>query len=146
MTSTRSATCGRGLAPGTTAASCPSRYSPNPVRAARRRSFLARAVLSDDHTVICAWRDGRLAGFAVTGPCEPAPDPDPRITSELHSLHVDPGCFRQRIGTNLHSACVGTWRSLEVAAVRLWVVQYNHAGPGLLSKPRLGTQRPAPSG
>ena len=97
----------------------------DPARAARRRSFLARALLSDDHTVICAGDHDQLAGFAVIGPCEPSPDPDPQITSELHSLSVDPGSFRQRIGTSLHSACIEAWRSLPATAARLWVMEYN---------------------
>jgi ribosomal protein S18 acetylase RimI-like enzyme len=56
--------------------------------------------------VFWAGYDAQLAGFAVIGPCQPFPDPDPAITGEMHSLYVDPRCFRQGIGSSLHSACV----------------------------------------
>lgn len=99
----------------------------DPARAQRRRSSLARALLSDDYTVISAGPRGHPAGFALIGPCEPSPDPDPQVTTELHSLYVDPALFRQHIGTSLHEACVQAWRSLPpAAAARLWVMEYNH--------------------
>jgi GNAT superfamily N-acetyltransferase len=98
----------------------------DPARAIGRRAFLARALLCEDYTVICAGHGDYLAGFAVIGPCEPSPDPDPRLTNELHSLYVDPGSFRQRVGTSLHSACIQVWRSLPATAARLWVLEYNH--------------------
>lgn len=97
----------------------------DPARAARRRAVLARALHSADHIVLCARHHNHLAGFAVIGPPEPSPDPDPWLTSELPSLYVDPGSFRQRIGTSLHDTCIKAWQSLPVTAARLWVMEYN---------------------
>jgi GNAT superfamily N-acetyltransferase len=52
------------------------------------------------------------------------PDPDPRVSSEMH-LYVDPGSFRQGVGTDLHRTCVRAWRAASVTTARLWVQDFN---------------------
>ena len=96
----------------------------DPARAERRRADLEFCLAADDRTVLCAWRDERLAGFAVWGPCV-VPDPDPQITTELAGFYVDPASFRQRVGSTLHGTCVQAWQTLPTPKVRLWVSDYN---------------------
>jgi GNAT superfamily N-acetyltransferase len=96
----------------------------DPARAARRRVVLARDLRSTSHIVLCAEQDGRLSAFASIGPWA-LPDPDPQITSELGFFYVDPGSFRQHIGTRLHQACIQAWQNLRVTAARVWVTEFN---------------------
>ncbi len=97
----------------------------DPARTAHHRIVLGRYLASASHTVFCASEGDRLEGFAVIGPCA-IPDHDAQITTELHSLYVDPNRFRQSIGTRLHHACIQAWQAQRVTAARLWVMDYNH--------------------
>lgn len=96
----------------------------DPGLAADHRTAFGRYLASAAHTVLYASHRGLLAGFAVIGPCV-IPDPDAQITTELHSLYVDPSRFRQCIGTRLHDACVQVWQGRQASAARLWVMDYN---------------------
>jgi ribosomal protein S18 acetylase RimI-like enzyme len=96
----------------------------DPAHTAHHRIVLGRYISSDSHTVFCASEGDRLEGFAVIGPCA-IPDHDAQITTELHSLYVDPNRFRQSIGTRLHHACIQAWQAQRVTAARLWVMDYN---------------------
>jgi ribosomal protein S18 acetylase RimI-like enzyme len=96
----------------------------DPAHAARHREAFDHYLRSADHTFRCAWTGELLAGFALIGPTSFA-DPDPRVTSELHSLYVDPDRFRQGIGTRLHDACVRALQVLPATGARLWVMDYN---------------------
>jgi ribosomal protein S18 acetylase RimI-like enzyme len=96
----------------------------DPARADHHRIAFGRYLASADHTVLCASHGDLLAGFAVIGPCI-IPDPDAQITTELHSIYVDPSWFRERIGTKLHDACLQAWQGRQASAARLWVMDYN---------------------
>jgi GNAT superfamily N-acetyltransferase len=95
----------------------------DPVAAARRRQWWDEHLRSADHTVFLAEREGLAVGVAVIGRCR-FPDPEPRVGSEMH-LYVDPGCFRQGVGTSLHATCVRARRAASVALARLWVQDFN---------------------
>ncbi|GAA0249825.1 hypothetical protein GCM10009527_052780 [Actinomadura nitritigenes] len=95
----------------------------DPAKAVARRDYWGRILGSDDHTVFLAHRADRPVGFAMIGACA-HPDPDPRVSSEMH-LYVDPGSFRQGIGTDLHRACVRAWQAASVSTARLWVQDFN---------------------
>lgn len=96
----------------------------DPIQADHHRTAWGRYLVSAGHTVLCASHADLLAGFAVIGPCV-IPDPDAHITTELHSLYVDPSRFRQGIGTRLHDACIQVWQGQQATAARLWVMDYN---------------------
>lgn len=57
--------------------------------------------------VLCALRDGHLAGIASFR----TPPGAPADTVKLFQFHVDPGQWRAGIGTALHTACVEEWRA-----------------------------------
>ncbi|RFU40177.1 GNAT family N-acetyltransferase [Actinomadura logoneensis] len=95
----------------------------DPARATARHNYWARILRSADHTVFIAHKAGNPVGFAMIGACA-HPDPDPRVTSEMH-LYVDPGSFRQGIGTDLHRVCVQAWQAASVTTARLWVQGFN---------------------
>jgi ribosomal protein S18 acetylase RimI-like enzyme len=90
----------------------------------RRTEDYARAIASAERVVRCADLDGHVAGFVMLGPCY-VPDPDPLVGGELYQIHVDPGRFRQGIGTRLHDAAVGVWRDRGVSVGRLWAWEFN---------------------
>ncbi|MEU6913731.1 GNAT family N-acetyltransferase [Streptomyces olindensis] len=70
--------------------------------------------------VLCAVRDGRMAGIA----CFRRQDGEPSGVVKLLQFHVDPDRWRSGIGTALHTACVEEWR---VDGVRTAVLEV-HAG------------------
>jgi ribosomal protein S18 acetylase RimI-like enzyme len=88
-----------------------------PAELARTREGWARAVDSAEAVVLCAERDGEVAGVAAYRVI------DGLMT--LTQLHVSPARWRQRIGAALHSACVGAWQRAGVGAARLEVFQHN---------------------
>lgn len=97
----------------------------DPDRAAQRRARWERSIESGEYTVLCAERDGGLAGIAVTGP-EPE-DPDPLVTAGV-DLYVDPAGFRQGTGRALHTACLHLWEQAKVGRARIWVQDFNARG------------------
>lgn len=68
-------------------------------------------------TVLCAERDGTVAGVAASR----------EIDGVMHltQLHVDPGHWRAGIGTELHAACVASWQRAGVTTARLKVFEHN---------------------
>ncbi|GGS73054.1 GNAT family N-acetyltransferase [Streptomyces violaceus] len=64
------------------------------------------AIGRTDGRVLCAVRDGRMAGIASFRRAEGAP----AGTVKLFQFHVDPGLWRSGIGTALHAACAEEWR------------------------------------
>lgn len=65
------------------------------------------AVEHPDGQVLCAVRDGHLAGIASFR----TPPGAPADTVKLFQFHVDPGQWRTGIGTALHTACAEEWRA-----------------------------------
>jgi ribosomal protein S18 acetylase RimI-like enzyme len=57
--------------------------------------------------VLCVVRDGRIVGIASFRTAEGAPDD----TVKLFQFHVDPGHWREGLGTDLHAACVEEWQA-----------------------------------
>jgi ribosomal protein S18 acetylase RimI-like enzyme len=90
----------------------------------REPSLYEGLVRRPDRTMLCAELDGDVAGFALIGPCH-HPEPDPRVTSQLYQIHVDPERFRLGVGGALHDAALDVWRAAEVTAARLWVWDFN---------------------
>lgn len=86
-----------------------------PEEIARSRSGWAAAVARG--AVLCAVRDGELAGIAAYG------ERDGRM--HLTQLHVLPDRWRGGVGTELHTACVDGWRAAGVAEARLEVFDKN---------------------
>ncbi|WP_406728178.1 GNAT family N-acetyltransferase [Streptomyces sp. GD-15H] len=60
-----------------------------------------------DGQVLCAVRDGHLAGIASFR----TPPGVPADTVKLFQFHVDPGHWRTGVGTALHAACAEEWRA-----------------------------------
>ncbi|MCB5183355.1 GNAT family N-acetyltransferase [Streptomyces antimicrobicus] len=84
---------------------------------ARTRAGWSAAVARPDGMVLCAERDGRLAGVAAF-----------RTDAEgttLTQLHVDPDQWRRGTGTALHEACVTAWRRAGITRARLEVYEHN---------------------
>lgn len=106
------------------AAPLPEEELTDPARTAHHRIVLGRYIASASHIVFCASKGDRLEGFAVIGPCA-IPDQDAQITTELHSLYIDPSRFREGIGTRLHDACIQAWQAQRITTARLWVMDYN---------------------
>ncbi|MBL3667310.1 GNAT family N-acetyltransferase [Streptomyces sp. M2CJ-2] len=71
------------------------------------RARWQEAVERPDGQVLCAVRDGHLAGIASFR----TPPDAPADTVKLFQFHVDPGRWRAGIGTALHTACVEEWRA-----------------------------------
>lgn len=67
--------------------------------------------------VLCAIRDGVVAGVAASGEREGV--------MTLSQFHVDPGRWRCGVGTELHAAVVEGWRKAGVTAARLEVFEEN---------------------
>ncbi|MFC9337475.1 GNAT family N-acetyltransferase [Streptomyces sp. NPDC057020] len=86
-----------------------------PEEIARSRSGWAAAVARG--AVLCAVRDGELAGIAAYG------ERDGRM--HLTQLHVLPARWRGGVGTELHTACVDGWRAAGVTEARLEVFEKN---------------------
>ncbi|MEV6078069.1 GNAT family N-acetyltransferase [Streptomyces sp. NPDC052069] len=84
---------------------------------ARSRDGWSRAVERPDATVLCAERDGALAGIAAYAVRDGI--------MNLTQLHVAPSQWRAGIGTALHSACTDAWRDAGVTAARLEVFAPN---------------------
>ena len=89
-----------------------------------RDGFYAAQIDSPDLDVLCAELDGRVVGFAMSGPCH-YPDPDPEVAVELHHLYVDPDHWRRGVASSLHEECVRRWRAPGVGAARLFVWEFN---------------------
>lgn len=70
--------------------------------------------------------DGRVVGFAVTGPSQDA-DADER-TGELYALYLVPERFGQGIGKRLLDHSLGDLRGRGFRTVTLWVLETNEAG------------------
>lgn len=83
----------------------------------RSRDGWARAIDRADSTVLCAERDGVLAGIAAHAVRDGA--------MRLTQLHVAPAQWRRGIGTELHDACVAAWQRDGVAHARLEVFVHN---------------------
>ncbi|MDV9189718.1 GNAT family N-acetyltransferase [Streptomyces sp. SR27] len=86
-----------------------------PEEVARSRAGWAAAV--GRGTVLCAVRDGEVAGIAAYGEREGV--------MHLTQLHVLPARWRAGVGGELHAACVGIWRAAGVATARLEVFDRN---------------------
>ncbi|APE20856.1 MULTISPECIES: GNAT family N-acetyltransferase [Streptomyces] len=86
-----------------------------PEEIARSRAGWAAAV--DRGAVLCAVRDGEIAGIAAYGEREGL--------MHLTQLHVLPARWRAGIGAELHAACVEKWRAAGVTTVRLDVFDKN---------------------
>ncbi|MFE0103088.1 GNAT family N-acetyltransferase [Streptomyces sp. NPDC059009] len=65
------------------------------------------AIERPDGHVLCAVRDGRVAGLASFR----TPEDAPADTVKLFQFHVDPDLWRTGIGGCLHAACVEEWRA-----------------------------------
>ncbi|MEU1694064.1 GNAT family N-acetyltransferase [Streptomyces hirsutus] len=65
------------------------------------------AVTRPEGRVLCAVRDGHLAGLASFR----TPPDAPAGTVKLFRFHVDPDHWRTGIGTALRTACVEEWRA-----------------------------------
>ncbi|MGW1089237.1 N-acetyltransferase family protein [Streptomyces sp. NPDC002596] len=83
----------------------------------RSRAGWSRAIDRPDATVLCAERDGTLAGIAAYA----VRDGDMTLTQ----LHVAPAHWRTGIGTALHAACVDAWQRAGVDSARLEVFVHN---------------------
>ncbi|WP_306326559.1 GNAT family N-acetyltransferase [Streptomyces venezuelae] len=86
-----------------------------PEEVARSRAGWAAAV--DRGAVLCAVRDGEIAGIAAYGEREGL--------MHLTQLHVLPARWRAGVGAELHAACVENWRAAGVGTVRLDVFDKN---------------------
>ncbi|MFI6108633.1 GNAT family N-acetyltransferase [Streptomyces sp. NPDC051310] len=67
--------------------------------------------------VLCAERDGEVAGVAAFRPADGV--------MTLTQLHVAPAHWRHGIGTELLAACVAAWREEGVTTARLEVFEHN---------------------
>ncbi|MFD3996653.1 GNAT family N-acetyltransferase [Streptomyces sp. NPDC058583] len=86
-----------------------------PEEIARSRAGWAAAV--ERGAVLCAVRDGEVAGIAAYGERDGV--------THLTQLHVLPARWRAGVGTELHAACVDDWRAAGVTEARLEVFEKN---------------------
>ncbi|MEK9522145.1 GNAT family N-acetyltransferase [Streptomyces sp. NPDC087908] len=86
-----------------------------PEEVARSRTAWTAAV--GRGAVLCAVRDGEVAGIAAYGERDGV--------THLTQLHVLPARWRAGIGTELHAACVDRWRTAGVPWARLEVFEKN---------------------
>ncbi|MFG2866213.1 GNAT family N-acetyltransferase [Streptomyces sp. NPDC048338] len=86
-----------------------------PEELSRTRAAWTRAV--EGGAVLCAERDGELAGIAAS-----------RVVDgimTLTQLHVRPDRWRLGVGGELHAACLDAWRAAGVRTARLEVFEKN---------------------
>jgi len=76
-----------------------------------------------EHRTWVAEEDGRVVGFAVTGPSQDA-DADDR-TGELYAVYVDPDRFGTGIGKRLTDHAIADLRERGFRTATLWVLQTN---------------------
>jgi GNAT superfamily N-acetyltransferase len=93
-------------------------------RLREHRHSYAERIGSPGYTVLCAEQDGRVAGFALLGPCHYL-DPHPATISELRLMFVDPDRLRHGVGSRLHDAAVRAWQDAGAVSARLWVWEFN---------------------
>ncbi|MER5307888.1 GNAT family N-acetyltransferase [Streptomyces sp. NPDC002773] len=86
-----------------------------PEEVARSRAGWAAAV--DRGAVLCAVRDGEVAGIAAYGQRDGL--------MHLTQLHVLPARWRAGVGAELHTACTDAWRAAGVTEARLEVFEKN---------------------
>ncbi|MEU6881191.1 GNAT family N-acetyltransferase [Streptomyces sp. NPDC046712] len=86
-----------------------------PEELARTRAGWGRAVERGE--VLCAERDGEMAGVAAYGRVDG--------TMMLTQLHVRPDRWRRGVGAELHAACLDRWRAAGVTGARLEVFEKN---------------------
>ncbi|GGT66143.1 MULTISPECIES: GNAT family N-acetyltransferase [Streptomyces] len=67
--------------------------------------------------VLCAERDGEVAGVAAYRPVDGV--------MTLTQLHVRPDRWRRGVGAELHAACLEAWRAEGVTTARLQVFDRN---------------------
>ena len=103
----------------------------------RSRGGWSRAIDRPDATVLCAERDGTLAGIAAFAVRDGV--------MHLTQLHVSPSHWRTGIGTELHTACVDAWRQAGVDSARLEVFVHNTRAQVLLRRPGLGPRSRPPA-
>ncbi|WP_405580750.1 GNAT family N-acetyltransferase [Streptomyces sp. NBC_01190] len=83
----------------------------------RQRVGTRDAIISREHTVLCAVRGDHLVGFAVLGA---------RFDGDkLFHFHIDPQVWRTGTGTKLHQSCVAVWQAAKVTTARLEVFAPN---------------------
>jgi len=88
-----------------------------PAELERQREGTARAIASQEYTVLCATRQDHIVGFAVLGA---------RFEEDkLFHFHIDPEVWRTGTGSALHHACVAVWQAAKLSAVRLEVFAPN---------------------
>ena len=88
-----------------------------------RRDAWLRALQSGNRTVLCAVREGELAGILSMGePADADVDVDAATTGQLHQIHVRQGSWGQGIGSQLHAAFVLFLRdaSLTAGVLEVW--------------------------
>ncbi|WP_374119451.1 N-acetyltransferase family protein [Streptomyces sp. RKAG290] len=83
----------------------------------RSKGGWASAIDRDGATVLCAERDGALAGIAAHSVRDGV--------MHLSQLHVAPAHWREGVGTELHDACVAAWQRDGVTEARLEVFVHN---------------------
>jgi ribosomal protein S18 acetylase RimI-like enzyme len=75
------------------------------------------------HRTWVAEEDGRVVGFAVTGPSQDA-DADER-TGELYAVYLDPDRYGRGIGKRLCDHALADLRERGFRAATLWVLETN---------------------
>ncbi|MFF8847710.1 GNAT family N-acetyltransferase [Streptomyces sp. NPDC015127] len=76
--------------------------------------------------VLCAERRGAVVGVAASGEIDGV--------MNLAQFHVDPARWRAGIGTELHAACLASWRRTGVTTVRLEVFEHNTRAQGFYAR------------
>ncbi|MCW8381827.1 GNAT family N-acetyltransferase [Streptomyces justiciae] len=120
----------------------------SPEALADRRASWARAVGSDDRTVLCAERDGEIVGILSMGPPYDA-DVDPAMAGQLYQIHVRPGLWGHGIGGRLHAAFVRFLREEALSAGVLEAWDRNSRAQGFYARHGWrpdGRDRPGPGG
>ncbi|MFE7271247.1 GNAT family N-acetyltransferase [Streptomyces sp. NPDC057623] len=120
----------------------------SPEARADRRNAWRRALQADDRTVLCAVREGELAGILSMG--EPADaDMNATTTGQLHQIHVRRDSWSQGIGGLLHAAFVRHLRDASLTNGVLEVWERNTRARAFYARHGWtpdGHRRPGPSG
>ena len=82
---------------------------------------LARPANARQRVLVAVSENGRVAGFATTGPSED-PDADPAHDGEVDQFWIDPPARRKGHGSRLLNACADTLRADGFDHARWWVL------------------------
>ena len=94
----------------------------------RRQTWLGRIADLGQRTLFVAELDGRVEGYALSGPARDHDLPD--LAGEVYAIYVDPAVQRRGLGRALLDAATAELQAAGFEPLVLWVLTANAQGRG----------------